>query len=205
MAKVDVVEWFKRWHKPLKTWFSKNHANGDSEDLTQELFIRLIRFSDTLDVENPEPYVFTMAYNIMAEYRTRCRVAKPHDAEWLDDLVSNEPSLEEEKEQEELVSLVNDLINKLPERQCKVIKLFIYEKLTYKEIGHELGITQRTVLREIVRAYTQLRAWLGPILSEVIDRECADNGTGNIDDDCADGESAAGATGTAVRVRAKSA
>lgn len=204
MAKVDVVEWFNRFRKPLNKWFNKAGAGGDSEDLTQEVFIRLIRFSDTIDVEKSEPYVFTIAHNLAVERSERIRVCKPHSAEWLDDLVDStdyQPDhlcMEDERRQE-LASLVNDLINKLPHRQSQVIKLFIYEGLTYKEIALTLGITFRTVLRDITKAYSQLRAWIGPILSEVIDRECAGERT-DIDGNDGGGSESAPAV---IRVRAK--
>lgn len=174
MARIDLVEWVKRFRKPLVKWFSKRGVGGDSEDLAQEVFIRLIRYGDEENIRIPDAYIFRIAANIASERGERCRVRDPHSDDDLE-IVPENDELEPENilHKECLSRLVEEMIAKLPERQCTVVRLFIYERLTYKQIALRLGITPRTVLREITKAYTQLRAWIGPILSEVIDCEYA--------------------------------
>ena len=56
------------------------------DDLAQEVFLRLLRYSDEVAVENPQGYLFRIAANVANEWRDRSRVRQPHDRSWLDEL-----------------------------------------------------------------------------------------------------------------------
>src|SRR3546814_12274886 len=58
-----------------------------SDLLAQEVFLRLLRYSEKTAVENPLGYLLRIAGNVASEWRERARVSKPHDQEWLDDLL----------------------------------------------------------------------------------------------------------------------
>ena len=59
---------------------------GDIDDLAQEVFLRLLRYSDDIAVDNPQGYLFRIAANVANEWRERSRVRKPHDDSWLEEL-----------------------------------------------------------------------------------------------------------------------
>ena len=48
-------------------------------------------------------------------------------------------------------------VEALPPRQRKVLLLHVHEGLTYKQIAEHLSLTYRVVLRDLTRAYSQLR------------------------------------------------
>ena len=48
----------------------------------------------------------------------------------------------------------------LPPRQRQVLLLHVNEGLTYKQIAVRLSVTYRVVLRDLTRAYSQLRIQL---------------------------------------------
>ena len=48
----------------------------------------------------------------------------------------------------------------LPQRQRIVLLLHVNEGMTYKQIASRLGLTYRAVLRDLTRAYSQLRLQL---------------------------------------------
>jgi RNA polymerase sigma factor (sigma-70 family) len=175
-AKVDTAQadgginnrfadWFKEWRKPVRHWLSRRASvpAAELDDLAQEVFLRLLRYSEKTAVENPLGYLLRIAGNVASEWRERARVSKPHDQEWLADLL-----IEPDKEPENSVcqartdETVQAAVDQLPYRQKQVLLLRVNEGLTYKEIAERLELSPRVVLRDLSRAYSQLRMRLDP-------------------------------------------
>jgi len=66
----------------------------------------------------------------------------------------------------ELVSILAQAINELPEREKLVISLYYYEELTIREIGEVLGLAKSTVSELHTKALLRLRAKLRHKLKE---------------------------------------
>jgi RNA polymerase sigma factor (sigma-70 family) len=158
-----VAQWFKDWRKPVRHWLSRRASvpAAELDDLAQEVFLRLLRYGERTAVENPLGYLLRIAGNVACEWRERARVSKPHDQQWLDDLL-----IESEQEPENSVCQahtdenVQAAVDKLPYRQRQVLLLRVNEGLTYKQIAARLGLSPRAVLRDLARAYSQLRMLL---------------------------------------------
>ncbi len=158
-----LVTWFKRWRKPIRQWLSHRSSvpTADLDDLAQEVFLRLLRYSDDVAIDNPQGYLFRIAANVANEWQERARHRKPHDDSWLEDLqveFSEEP--ENATAREVAHQYMQDAVNKLPRRQREVLLLHVNEGLTYKQIAQRQGLTYRVILRDLTRAYSQLRAQL---------------------------------------------
>lgn len=158
-----VAAWFNEWRKPIRHWLSSRSSvpTADLDDVAQEVFLRLLRYSDDVAVENPQGYLFRIAANVASEWRERARVRRPHDQSWLEDLQIRP---EEQPENETARTLVNEhvqaAVDTLPQRQRQVLLLHVNEGLTYKQIADRLGLTYRVVLRDLTRAYSRLRMQL---------------------------------------------
>lgn len=159
------AQWFKDWRKPVRHWLSRRASvpAAELDDLAQEVFLRLLRYSEQTAVENPLGYLLRIAGNVASEWRERARVSKPHQQSWLDDLLI-EPDEEPENWacQAGTNQRVQAAVDRLPRRQREVLLLRVNEGLTYKQIAARLGLTQRSVLRDLSRAYSQLRMQLDP-------------------------------------------
>ncbi len=159
------AQWFKDWRKPVRHWLSRRASvpAAELDDLAQEVFLRLLRYSENTAVENPLGYLLRIAGNVASEWRERARVSKPHDREWLEEL-----QIEPDQEPENSVSQarsdanVQAAVEKLPPRQRQVLLLRVNEGLTYKQIAERLELSPRAVLRDLSRAYSQLRTRLDP-------------------------------------------
>jgi RNA polymerase sigma-70 factor (ECF subfamily) len=158
-----LAGWFGLWRKPLRNWFSSRASIPATEidDLAQEVFLRLLRYSDDIAVDNPQGYLFRIAANVANEWRDRSRVRRPHEHSWLDEL-RIEPSSEPENAlaQDGANAWVRAAVEKLPPRQREVLLLHVNDGLTYKQIARQLGLTYRMVLRDLTKAYGQLRSEL---------------------------------------------
>lgn len=155
-----VAQWFKVWRKPVRHWLSRRAAvpAAELDDLAQEVFLRLLRYSEKTAVENPLGYLLRIAGNVASEWRERARVSKPHDQVWLDDLlIESEQQPENSVCQARTDANVQAAVDKLPPRQRQVLQLRVNEGLTYKQIAERLELSPRVVLRDLSRAYSQLR------------------------------------------------
>jgi len=159
------AQWFREWRKPVRHWLSRRASvpAAELDDLAQEVFLRLLRYSEKTAVENPLGYLLRIAGNVASEWRERARVAKPHEQSWLDDLLI-EPGDEPENSvvQAGTHESVQAAVERLPKRQRDVLLLRVNEGLTYKQIADRLELTPRVVLRDLARAYSQLRMRLDP-------------------------------------------
>jgi RNA polymerase sigma-70 factor (ECF subfamily) len=162
-GRARLIDWFGRWRRPMRNWIASNAdvPSCEVDDLTQEVFLRLLRYSDDVLVENPQGYLFRVATNYILEWRQRCRVRMPHDAEWLDELL-----IEEGEEPENALArawehqCVRAEVDRLPARQREILVLHVVEGMTYRQIAQVRGITHRIVLRDLSRAYATLRSRL---------------------------------------------
>jgi RNA polymerase sigma factor (sigma-70 family) len=160
-----LTSWFTEWRRPIRNWLSSRSSvpAADIDDLAQEVFLRLLRYSDDVAVQNPQGYLFRIAANVASEWRERACNRKPHEESWLEDLPV-QPG--EEPENELARTLIHRrlqaAVKKLPRRQQVVLQLHVNDGMTYKQIAAHLGVTHRIVLRELTRAYSGLRMQLRP-------------------------------------------
>jgi RNA polymerase sigma factor (sigma-70 family) len=159
VTQAKLVEWFQKWRKPIRSWL-RNRASvppGDIDDLAQEVFLRLLRYSHDVLVDNPQGYLFRIAANVANEWRERSRIKKPHDPTWLDEIVMDEEYQPEKLlEREQLNETVEEAFFRLKPRQQLVLREHT-SGLTYGQIAEKHGLTYRIVLRELTRAYSTLR------------------------------------------------
>jgi RNA polymerase sigma-70 factor (ECF subfamily) len=147
----------------VRRWIRRDSSvpAGEVDDLTQEVFLRLLRYSDDVIVENPAGYLFTVAMRVVGAWRTRARVRMPHGEEGLEALqIDAEEEPESVFERAQACELVQAAVRRLPTRQREILLLHVREGLTYKQIAQQKGLTYRIVLRDLTRAYVTLKTQL---------------------------------------------
>jgi RNA polymerase sigma-70 factor (ECF subfamily) len=157
-----IAEWFLQWGTPLKKFLSRGSAvaKADLDDVAQEVFLRLLRADRVELINHPQAYLFQMARHVAVEWATRARNRMPHDSAWLDELP-------DEDDPETLVARDSErrsvarALQTLPARQREILRLHYGEGLLHARIAERLGVTERVVKRDIIKAYATLRLDLG--------------------------------------------
>lgn len=154
---LDWFQSFDRWRTPLrKLWCL---SQSDLDDVVQEVFLRLLRYDKVALIENPQAYLLRMAANVVGERTMRSRHRHPHDARWLDDLQA-ESDPEHEVAQEGTHRQLRQALIGVSARQREVLRLHFGEGLTRAQIAERLKISERSVKRDLINAYSRLRILL---------------------------------------------
>ncbi len=79
----------------------------------------------------------------------------------IDDDINSEP--QQYFEQEEMKEILVDSVSSLPEREKKIISLYYYSELTYKEISSIMGISESRISQLHTKAIMRLKSRLEKI------------------------------------------
>ena len=176
-ATGDAAQLVARFHSPLMSFFLRRvHNRDDAEDLTPEVFIRILRRDETVPVENPEIYIFRIAAHLLRDRARKATTHRAADHASLDaadielaDVDKHDPALVEDRgpervllSQEALIEAVGTL-GELGDRTRDIFLLFRLENMRHREIAAVYGISVSTVEKHIAKAVVFLSRKYGPL------------------------------------------
>jgi RNA polymerase sigma-70 factor (ECF subfamily) len=149
-----------RYHGRLFGFFVGQIGDRDpSEDLVQEVFIRLWRYRDRYDPERPFlPWVFRIARNLLNDFgRGPVKVALDRD------LPAHGPDPEEAFQKSLEADSVRKAVLTLPANQRDALLLSRWSGMTYREVGEALECSEGAVKVRVYRAMETLRTLLADV------------------------------------------
>src|SRR5205814_6570032 len=133
----------KRYRSALNRFFDRRapQLNGESEDLTQEVFVRLAARRNGEEIEQLDGYIFQTAANVLTD-RIRRRAVRAGDrhvcyeesVHAVEDFSPERVLLAKEQ-----VAMVRTVLERLPDRVRAAFVLHRFEELGYAEIAKRLG------------------------------------------------------------------
>jgi RNA polymerase sigma factor (sigma-70 family) len=160
-AKRPLSDWFRRWRSPLRKFLVAKGAIrvADLDDISQEVFLRLLRYDSAEVIEHPQAYLQRVAANVAAEWAVRASHRLDHDPRWLDALVADS-SLEDQLDRAVVQREIKNALMTLSPRERSVLRLHFEEGQSYSEIAAHLGLTLRIVRRDFESSFRKLRGEL---------------------------------------------
>lgn len=155
------VRFFERHRRSLRRYLSKLVSSSDvAEDLTQEAFARVYAIqADRL--QSPQSFLYRTAHNLAMDHVRHRKVAaaEPLDDELAGGIRHEAPSAEDEVASRQELDLVRAAIQELPPKCRTVFMMLRFEERSYKEIAHEMALSETMVRKYAVRAlqYCQMR------------------------------------------------
>ena len=144
--------------------FSKIQDRDATEDVFQDTFIKVIR---TLKRGNYNeqgkflPWVIRIAHNLVIDYfRKHNRMPKfknNGDFDIFSVLSDESPNAESKIVENQIADQVRILLEELPEDQKAVIKMRIYQDMSFKEISENTGVSINTALGRMRYGLINLR------------------------------------------------
>lgn len=135
-----------------------------AEEIVQELFLRLWRNRERLEINDLQGYLLRASRNAALTYIRRNGLERDWEARVAAGPVRLEPSAEEVVLEDALQRAAERAIAELPERCRLVYTMARVQGLTYVEIAAALGISRKTVETQMMRALRKLREKLSAYL-----------------------------------------
>ena len=135
-------------------------SRDDAEDAVQELYLKILSIPGKLVyVRDPAAYGITLLKNICID---RIRRRESRRAEQLEDFMAADASGPERKmtEKDTLARVIKEM-ERLPEKQAKVLRMRALEGLEYDEIARRTGLSQINIRVLISMARKTLKKSIG--------------------------------------------
>lgn len=128
-----------------------------AEDLVQSVFIQLWENQKILSLENPAPYLLRcVKYKSIDYLRNRKRKLEVFSKELPEMGIQENTQISEE----DIEPLLYYFAAKLPPKTRKVFLMSRQERMSYKEIAEELGVSVKTVENQMGTALKKMRTLL---------------------------------------------
>jgi RNA polymerase sigma-70 factor (ECF subfamily) len=128
----------------------------DAEDAAQEVFLRLHRHLDRIDLEGAvQSWLYKTVMNVCYDQIRRRRPSQPVDFD-----VAQPPSQLSGMLGEERRQLLAEALLRLPERERAAVVLREIEGLETREAAAILGVNEVTVRTQVASARGKLKAWM---------------------------------------------
>lgn len=132
-----------------------------AEDLSQEVYLRLLRATELGHVKSPQAYVYRVALNVLSEFQIRERggeVTFDSDAvAQMAEQLEGESVPEAIYEQDAQAARFEQAIRELPPMQRAVLRLATQDVLSHAEIAVRLGISVSTMRNHLYKAIDYCR------------------------------------------------
>ena len=163
-----ALELDRSFRGPLVAYFLKRlKSRNEAEDLTQEVFVRLLNHPDKNNGQTIEGYVFTIAANLLRDRAKSVAAAvqkQAHSLDVLDEKDAFSANLIEDRNPERVlvgrqtIQDVLDALAELSERTRDVFILARLENVQHREIAAMYGVSVSAVEKMMMKAMAHLGA-----------------------------------------------
>jgi RNA polymerase sigma-70 factor (ECF subfamily) len=149
-----------RYRGALNRFFDRRapQLGSETEDLTQEVFVRLASRRSSDPIEQLDGYIFQTASNVLTDRIRRLAVRKAdrHVAYEESQHAVEDFSPERVLVGREQVAMVRIVLERLPDRVRAAFVLHRFEELGYSEIAKRLGVSVSSIEKYISQALREL-------------------------------------------------
>jgi RNA polymerase sigma factor (sigma-70 family) len=164
-CRTDFIAGLYQRHRRSLLWYLTRLLpnRADAEEVAQEAFVRLLGAAHLqTDSNRARNYLFATATNLARDnFRRRsARAESAHVA--LDDiqLEADEPSPARCIDAERACRIVDSALRSLQPRPREAFLLYVHEELTYERIALRLGVSKKTIERDIALGIALCRSRL---------------------------------------------
>jgi RNA polymerase sigma factor (sigma-70 family) len=166
-----------RFRAPLMSFFlRRTGSRQDAEDLTQEVFLRILRREEELPSEFAEVFIFKIAANLLRDRARQWGNRRTGEHFSLDGMDGTDPSSgplprgliedlgpERVLLSQEALAAALQALEELGDRTRDVFVLYRLEKMKQREIAALYGISVSSVEKYVARATEHLSLVFGPL------------------------------------------
>lgn len=149
-----VEQLYLEHHSWVYQWLKKRlNNNEDAADLAQDTFVRIVKRQQHFHFDQPRALLTTIAKGLLINWYQRQSIEKAYLEALQAQLERYDEITPEQRLQAiEALCLINNLLNKMPERQRQTFIWSQIDGLPQHEIAKRQGVSTRTVIRDLVSA-----------------------------------------------------
>ncbi len=173
---ASMSEIYQHRHRTLfRFFFRLTGRQTTAEDLVHDVFLRMIRYRHTYQLEaGPagdgfEAWMYRIARNAFADQAKKHRLEAPADDHVFEVLEGGRPSAFEQFSKKQELDLLHRAMRGLPEDKRELIVLSRFQGLTYEQIGNILGCETGTAKVRVFRAVKEM----GRIYNELVQEKAS--------------------------------
>ncbi|MDG1824313.1 MAG: sigma-70 family RNA polymerase sigma factor [Flavobacteriaceae bacterium] len=145
--------------------FSKVHDPDLADDIFQDTFIKVVK-NLRLGKYNDEgrflSWVIRIAHNLIMDHFRKIKRLPKHESkienfDVLDCLIEQSSSIEDGMIESQIHADLSLLIEELPDSQKEVLRMRLFQDMSFKEIGNQTGVSINTALGRMRYAVINLR------------------------------------------------
>lgn len=130
---------------------------ADAEDLTQDLFVRLLNCNTLLNEQTVLHFIYTVARNLIVDYlrrHARSRAASEYFSVYTS---RTSRDTEERIAAGEVQTLETECLLRMPQRKAQIYRLCVQQDYSAERVAAELALSRRTVENHLFAARQQMR------------------------------------------------
>lgn len=149
-------ELFAEYYAPINNFlFYKCGDSALSEDLTQDVFMKLWDKRDEVKQDTVKSYLYTIANNMLLNKirheKVKMNFAEKHKTQ------QEEQSPQYFLEEKEFKNKLESIIGEMPDKQREVFLMNRIEDLTYQEIADRLNLSVKAIEKRMHGALNHIR------------------------------------------------
>lgn len=155
-----ILDVYENSRGKLLAFISKRVGNHpDAEDLTQDVFVRMLEYKGEIDAENIKNFMLAIASNLINDYLRRLYRRQ----EAYEQIGATSEMTVEETEQtvigRDMARVEADRLARMPQQRRIVYIMRIHDGRTSQEVAESLNISKRTAESHYYTGVLQMREY----------------------------------------------
>lgn len=153
-----IADFYTAYNVELVNFATARLGNREeSEDLVQEVFIKLMAFDGMINEATVKSFAFTIASNKIKDVLRRRIFRHRVEENTKYEMELQHSNVERVAEYHETLNIVNRSIEKLSPACAKVYRMSFFDDMAAGDIAEELNVSKRTVEAQLFSSRKQMR------------------------------------------------
>ena len=156
-----IANFYTVHHAELVNYATSRLGNREeSEDLVQDVFIKMMSFEGIINEATIKSFAFTIAANKIKDHLRRRIFRHKMEENAKYEMELQHSHVERVVEYHDTLRMVNDSMARLSPACAKVYRMSLFEDITAGDIAQETNVSKRTVESQLFTSRKQVRAML---------------------------------------------
>ena len=156
-----IANFYTVHHAELVNYATSRLGNREeSEDLVQDVFIKMMSFEGIINEATIKSFAFTIAANKIKDHLRRRIFRHKMEENAKYEMELQYSHVERVVEYHDTLRMVNDSMARLSPACAKVYRMSLFEDMTAGDIAQETNVSKRTVESQLFTSRKQVRAML---------------------------------------------